>query len=487
MGIIVDFEELDNVYYELIQSTNIWSDNIADILDSINTLAGSNCLTGAGAEAVKGYLGTVHTTIVQALTLLLQTHSQNLLMYKVDYQSNIDTSTRAHIPCDKLFNIRSELAAQRTKTRSVEYNIRTAMSRISHLIDEAAPDLDNIENVYSQINSDLLNLESDIGELEQRHASNDFTETQALIDSLTSLINDYSAKDKTVKSSFDSEAMKISAAYTALESAKKAIVSKQLKRTEELKNAYDFELEHIKTLNEKENTNVEHWYKNYLNEDIGESQMRNYLENYSSTILDLFPNAKIGDEFEIPLTPTLSAYYKISEKLKGDIPVDMNYVVKDQQLELKNFSFTQELGLGTSIRGDSDGRIGLNIQDKEERSIGFSGDRFSSTIYTKTVGNNTYTYSVKVDLNDTSISAEESITTDLKQGSVTSVIGIEKKPDIVWKPKPVIVEKPQIELKMDWNFSIDWSAIHINNDVIAAEGIGLTGILVFAALILCCV
>lgn len=470
--ILVDSEELDYVYYELSSNANEWSENIADILTAITNFVNSDSLTGEGAKAIKDYFENVHSTIVQALTLLLQTHSQNMLMYKVDYQNNIDTATNAYIPCSELDEIKDALNMQYQNSLSVEESIGSAISKVSYLIDTPAPKLNYIEKLYSQINTDLQTLYDDISELEYRHLKTDFVETKELTDSLTSLINEYLTKDKTVKNSFDVGVMKSSAAYKALEAAKKAVVSKQLKRSNELSTAYECELAHMKRLNEvaylkKEYKDLQNMYDNFLNEDVDSSQIENLLANYTSSIMDFFPNAKIGDEFEIPINPTLTAYYKISETLKGDIPVDLNYVVKDQQLALKNFNFSQELGLGTSIDIDSDG-----------------GFVFSNK---KVVENNTYKYSYGFDLKSGSMKNECSVKTDLEKASVSSAIGIKQSNDIEWQPQPNAASEA-IQKKYEFDYawpSIDWDYSPINKNVVAGAGVG-TFIILACVAVVCC-
>lgn len=434
--ILVDSEELDYVYYELSSNANEWSENIADILTAITNFVNSDSLTGKGAKAIKDYFENVHSTIVQALTLLLQTHSQNMLMYKVDYQNNIDSHVTAYIPCSELDEIKDIFNRQYQNSLSVEESIGSAISKVSFLIDTPAPKLNNIEKLYSQINTDLQTLYDDISDLENRHLKADFVETKELTDSLTSLINEYLSKDKTVKNSFDVGVMKSSAAYKALETAKKAVVSKQLKRSNELNAAYECELARMKLLNsvaydEASYEDVQNMYDNLLNENISSSQMENYLANYTSSIIDIFPNAKIGDKFEIPIDPTLTAYYKISETLKGDLPVDLTYVVKEQQLELKNFNFTKELGAGASFNADTDGGIGFSNK--------------------KTIGNNTYGFTLSGNKILKTIQLESSVTTDLEKGSVSSIVGLKKTNDINWHPQPITV--PQHELETDFDTS----------------------------------
>lgn len=430
--ILVDFEELDVVNYNLSRRVNEWSENIADILTAITNFVNSDSLTGEGAKAIKDYFENVHSTIVQALTLLLQTHSQNLLMYKVDYQNNIDSATNAYIPCSEIDEIKDALNRQYQNSMSVEESIGSAISKVNYLIDTPAPKLNYIEKLYSQINTDLQTLYDDITDLEDRHLKSDFSETKELTDSLTSLINEYLSKDKTVKNSFDVGVMKSSAAYKALEAAKKAVVSKQLKRSNELNAAYECELAHMKRLNEESNKDVKYQYDNLLNEDISSSQMENYLANYTSSIIDIFPNAKIGDEFEIPINPTLTVYYKISEKLKGDEPVDLNFVVKDQQLELKSFKFTQELGSETSFDVDTDGEIGFSNK--------------------KTIGNNTYEYTHSVKIFQGITTFESSVTTDLEKASVSSIVGLKKTNDIKWRPQLVSADEVKPSGNSNWTF-----------------------------------
>ena len=91
MGYKVDFDALDTMYSEISQQVSNWTTELQDVAKSINDLVSSDKLTGKGAENIISYFQTVHVAIMQSMMTLLQSHSAYCLMYKSDYQTNIDS------------------------------------------------------------------------------------------------------------------------------------------------------------------------------------------------------------------------------------------------------------------------------------------------------------------------------------------------------------------------------------------------------------
>ena len=120
MGYKVDFDALDTLCSQISQQAGGWKDQLEAVGNSINDLLVSDKITGQGAENIKSYFQSVHVVIMQSLLALLQSHAANCLMYKSDYQTNIDSSLHAVINSEELFDIRKELSFQRSNTWSVD-------------------------------------------------------------------------------------------------------------------------------------------------------------------------------------------------------------------------------------------------------------------------------------------------------------------------------------------------------------------------------
>ena len=216
MGYKVDFDALDTMYSEISQQVSNWTTELQDVAKSINDLVSSDKLTGKGAENIISYFQTVHVAIMQSMMTLLQSHSAYCLMYKSDYQTNIDSSLHAVIHSKELFRIMTKLRVQHTNTTEVDLHIRRALSNVSHLVNTNLTSSGMMEEMYSTIGRDLVNLDSDIVQLENTHLNNDFEETQELIKSLTDFINEYLSTDKAAKTEYTPSQMASSKKYDRL-------------------------------------------------------------------------------------------------------------------------------------------------------------------------------------------------------------------------------------------------------------------------------
>ena len=216
MGYKVDFDALDTMYSEISQQVSSWTTELQSVGDAINGLIGSEKLTGKGAENIIWYFQTVHVAIMQSIVTILQSHSAYCLMYKSDYQTNIDSSLHAVIHSEELSEIRTSLGTQRTNTTLVDIDIRKALTSISHIVNINLTSSAMMENMYATINRDLVNLDSDITLLENTHLNNDFEEVQELIQSLTDFINEYLSTDKAAKMEYTPIQMVSSEKYDKL-------------------------------------------------------------------------------------------------------------------------------------------------------------------------------------------------------------------------------------------------------------------------------
>ena len=216
MGYKVDFDALDTMYSEIDQQVSKWTTELRNVAKSMNDLISSEKLTGKGADNIKSYFQTVHLAIMQSMMTLLQSHSAYCLMYKSDYQSNIDSSLHAVIHSEELFRIMTKLRVQHTNTTEVDLHIRRALSNVSHLVNTNLTSSGMMEEMYSAIGRDLVNLDSDIVQLENTHLNNDFEETQELIKSLTDFINEYLSTDKAAKTEYTPSQMASSKKYDRL-------------------------------------------------------------------------------------------------------------------------------------------------------------------------------------------------------------------------------------------------------------------------------
>lgn len=185
-------------------------------------------------------------------------------------------------------------------------------------------------------------------------------------------------------------------------------------------------------------------------------QLQYLLDNMGSTLIDLIPGIKVGQKIEIPIGPDLTFYYSASAKVDGNSNIDINAVIEDQRLKLKDISAETGglLSIGTGYTVDGEGSISVSGGNS---NVSFDVTGMLSGSGSVTIGNHTYT--ITINANMEKIVLEESVTTKIEGGSVSTKIGIEKKNNSSWKPVPVPVpvEVPYPGLIPD--FDIDWETV----------------------------
>ncbi|MEE0931032.1 MAG: T7SS effector LXG polymorphic toxin [Acutalibacteraceae bacterium] len=251
MSYKVNFDALDSLCININTQVSEWSSDINSISEKLNSILSGNHITGDGAENIKSYLQTVHVAIIQSLVSILQSHGQNCLMYKSDYQQNIDTSLHAVIKCEELFDIRNQLTTKRREMWSVDSNISDALTTVNDLIYNNLSSSDEMDELYGTINTSLLNLEGDIAELESNHLNTDFPEVQNMISALKIFINDQLSRSRAYLVEYTPQQLANSAVYADLFNANQVLVTSQSARADEFQIACEHENNRAELLEEE--------------------------------------------------------------------------------------------------------------------------------------------------------------------------------------------------------------------------------------------
>ncbi len=224
MGYKVDFDALDTLYYSINNKAVEWSEALGGVHESVNNLAASDCITGAGAENIKSYLSEVHSMVIGLLGRIISAHADNCLLYKRAYQDNIDTSVHAVILEDELTDIIGDLHVYQNQTYSADCQIRSALTSISDIFyNQSYRGYSTVDDDFETTKNKVKTLDKDIHSLENSHLNSDFTNTEALLEKLTAYLNTQLSKPKSYKTEFsleqaqkDPTLQEIALAYKAL-------------------------------------------------------------------------------------------------------------------------------------------------------------------------------------------------------------------------------------------------------------------------------
>ena len=153
-----------------------------------------------------------------------------------------------------------------------------------------------------------------------------------------------------------------------------------------------------------------------------------------------------------------------------------------QKIEFKNFSTKLDSGYGlsTGINSDNELSVSSSIEGGVTTTITNNGFSLSSE---KTMDCNTYVSSASISWFPPKTTVEESITTNLTAGSVTSTIGIEYTAnDPAWKPlpEPVPVVSPYACQLPEFN--VDWDSVPVEGKVglVIIGGVALIALIIVA-------
>lgn len=190
-------------------------------------------------------------------------------------------------------------------------------------------------------------------------------------------------------------------------------------------------------------------------EELDDEQLKNVLGRVISGVIDTLPNIKVGEKIQVPIGPDVTLYYSVSGKYDNDSDINIDLVISDQRLKLKEMSGSKNLTDNVSI---DKGLIGGDVEvsaKTENGSVNFSSGGACEMTATHKSGNTTYT--MKTSVAYEKMIFEESVSTELGKGTITSTIGVEKEKNNGWTPCPVpvydteAVEIPEIEdTDEDW-------------------------------------
>ncbi len=246
----VNFDSLDTVYQNISGQAALWSEKMETLSSKMTALSESKNMSGATADAIRSYLNSVHGTIIGVLGQLILLHTTNLLIYKTEYQSDIDADLHAVIDTAEVDDIQDLLAKKKALAISVDENVAYALGQISDIFSIGYRDVTSVSEAHTNAVVFLKNLCDSIEQLEQNHVASDFSSTQELISSLTAFINER-LNNKRDFSSFTEAELSSSASFLGLYNAYLAASDDLQGKSEAIERAYEIENTRMESLQEE--------------------------------------------------------------------------------------------------------------------------------------------------------------------------------------------------------------------------------------------
>lgn len=225
-----------------------------------------------------------------------------------------------------------------------------------------------------------------------------------------------------------------------------------------------------------ENNESEPAYENDI-VNMVKKRINNSLIDTISAIVDFLPNLKLGDSVSIPIDAGTTLSYKVSGTVNNMSDADLNFAIENNKLKLKDFSYSTDIKgkLKIGYNADINGGPTVSVSDKNT-SVSFNKiGEIEGSASTK-IDNTTYKIKIKMDSITGGYTIEESVTTDLDSGSITTTISI-KKGNVnrglrnVPNPSPVPADVKIPEVSHD--SSQDWETVGVGFSILMIIGIGM--------------
>lgn len=158
MGYTVDFDGLDTLYADLRGNVDDWAEKLAKLSEKSTALAESDNMSGQWADGIKSYLRSVHGTIIPLFQQLIALLNYNCLIYKRDYQTNIDTDLHAHIRSEELDSIRLQIEEKKRLAERIDGEVGYILTRVRDIFTLRYQDCESVSQAHQQTISFLIKL-----------------------------------------------------------------------------------------------------------------------------------------------------------------------------------------------------------------------------------------------------------------------------------------------------------------------------------------
>lgn len=251
MAYLVRFDSLDAMNASVRAQSDAWMQKLDEIRSKVQALIDSNNMSGQAAENIRSYFGQVHLTVIGLLGQLVQLHMANCLIYKSDYQSNVDSDLHAVIASCELQNYNQRLEVRRNYAVEIDEFLAESVRAIQNIIEISYPSIERVVMEYNAVRRYLTNLDEQIEDLENYHFSNDFSGTAELIGKLMSFITEQMSKPRDYMTDFSVDKLVSSASFRNLCDAYVAVNQECQDKAEALNEAIDNENTRVAKLQEE--------------------------------------------------------------------------------------------------------------------------------------------------------------------------------------------------------------------------------------------
>lgn len=216
MSYKVDFDSLDSMYNSVGNQANNWISELEAIKGKLQTLLDTSNMSGAAADNIKSYIENVHMTLIALFTQLVSLHSSNCLLYKSDYQTNVDTDLHSVINSTELLDYKGRIDSTKATAISIDDSISYILNGIKDIFYVSYADVNAVDAEHMSVSNFLSDLDTEVNTLEDNHYNNDFINTTQMINALRAFINEQIASGRTYRINFTTESLASSSSFMQL-------------------------------------------------------------------------------------------------------------------------------------------------------------------------------------------------------------------------------------------------------------------------------
>lgn len=216
MSYKIDFDSLDSMYNSVGNQANNWISELESIKGKFQSLLDTSNMAGAAADNIKSYIENVHMTLIALLAQLVSLHSSNCLLYKSDYQTNVDTDLHSVISCTELLDYKERIDSTRATAISIDDSISYVLNGIKDIFCVSYADVTAVDAQHILVSNFLSDLDTEINILEDTHYNHDFINSTQMINALRAFINEQTASGRTYRTNFTTESLASSSSFLQL-------------------------------------------------------------------------------------------------------------------------------------------------------------------------------------------------------------------------------------------------------------------------------
>lgn len=252
MNYKVNLDSLERIYTSVSEQSDDWLEELEKTKGKVEALMSTNRMFGAAADSIKQYMEVVHLTLIQTLAQAVYLHSSNCLLYKVDYQKNIDTGLHFKIRSSELRDYKERISNTQKKAIEIDGSIDYVLKGIKDIFVISCSDISTVDYQHTQLTNYLNDLDEKIIALENNHYNADFVNTSDLIRTIKSFITELLNADRSYRTNFTIQDLASSDAFKELYGVTVEVGKELESKASSIESATKFQAEYVLALEEEE-------------------------------------------------------------------------------------------------------------------------------------------------------------------------------------------------------------------------------------------